>query len=53
MTGYAGSIEKQTLENTYFRKVLFTGKHAQLVVIATPSQFSKVPLRHHGPSDGW
>jgi len=25
MTGYAGSIEKQTLENTYFRKVLFTG----------------------------
>ena len=33
MTGYAGSIEKQTLENTYFRKVLFTGKHAQLVVM--------------------
>ena len=33
MTGYAGSIEKQTLENSYFRKVLFTGKHAQLVVM--------------------
>jgi mannose-6-phosphate isomerase-like protein (cupin superfamily) len=33
MTGYTGSIEKQTLENTYFRKVLFTGKHAQLVVM--------------------
>lgn len=33
MTGYAGSIEKQTLENTYFRHVLFTGKHAQLVVM--------------------
>ncbi len=33
MTGYAGSIEKQTLENTYFRQVLFTGKHAQLVVM--------------------
>jgi mannose-6-phosphate isomerase-like protein (cupin superfamily) len=33
MTGYAGSIEKQTLENTYFRQVLFTGKHAQLVLM--------------------
>jgi mannose-6-phosphate isomerase-like protein (cupin superfamily) len=33
MTGYVGSIEKQTLENTYFRKVLFTGKHSQLVVM--------------------
>ena len=33
MTGYVGSIEKQTLKNNYFRKVLFTGKHAQLVVM--------------------
>ena len=33
MTGYAGSIEKQTLENTYFRQVLFTGPHSQLVVM--------------------
>jgi mannose-6-phosphate isomerase-like protein (cupin superfamily) len=33
MTGYVGSIEKQTLANNYFREVLFTGKHAQLVVI--------------------
>ncbi|MBI5061867.1 MAG: cupin domain-containing protein [Candidatus Aenigmarchaeota archaeon] len=33
MTGYAGSIEKQTLKNNYFRRVLFTGKHAQLVVM--------------------
>ena len=33
MTGYAGSIEKQTEKNNYFRKVLFTGKHAQLVVM--------------------
>jgi mannose-6-phosphate isomerase-like protein (cupin superfamily) len=33
MTGYVGSIEKQTLKNTYFRQVLFTGKHAQLVVM--------------------
>lgn len=33
MTGYVGSIEKQTLANNYFRQVLFTGKHAQLVVM--------------------
>lgn len=34
MIGYVGPIEKQTLENTYFRKVLFTGKHSQLVVMS-------------------
>jgi mannose-6-phosphate isomerase-like protein (cupin superfamily) len=33
MTEYVGPIEKQTLENTYFRQVLFTGKHSQLVVM--------------------
>lgn len=34
MTGYFGSIEKQTLKNNYFRQVLFTGKHAQLVLMS-------------------
>ena len=33
MTGYTGPIEKQTLTNKYFRHVLYTGKHAQLVVM--------------------
>jgi len=33
MTGYFGSIERQTLRNEYFRQVLFTGKYAQLVVM--------------------
>jgi mannose-6-phosphate isomerase-like protein (cupin superfamily) len=33
MREYVGPIEKQTLENTYFRRVLYTGKHAQLVVM--------------------
>ena len=33
MTGYVGSIEKQTLKNSFFRQVLFTGKRAQLVVM--------------------
>jgi len=33
MSGYVGSIEKETLKNTFFRQVLFTGRHAQLVVM--------------------
>src|SRR4030042_6877202 len=33
MTGYVGPIEKDTEKNKYFRKVLYTGKHAQLVVM--------------------
>ncbi len=33
MTGYVGPIEKLTEKNNYFRQVLFTGKHAQLVVM--------------------
>jgi mannose-6-phosphate isomerase-like protein (cupin superfamily) len=33
MTEYLGPIEKLTLENTYFRQVLFTGEHSQLVVM--------------------
>jgi mannose-6-phosphate isomerase-like protein (cupin superfamily) len=33
MTEYIGSIETLTLENTYFRKVLFTAQHSQLVVM--------------------
>ena len=34
MIGYTGPIEEQTVKNTYFRQVLFTGKHAQLVVMS-------------------
>ena len=33
MIEYVGPIERLTLENTYFRQVLFTGKHSQLVVM--------------------
>jgi mannose-6-phosphate isomerase-like protein (cupin superfamily) len=31
---YAGSIETETVNNNFFRKVLFTGKYAQLVVMS-------------------
>lgn len=33
MKGYFGHIEKDTLENDYFRKVLFTAPHCQLVLM--------------------
>ncbi len=34
MKGYKTGIEKDTLENTDFRRVLYTGKHSQLVLMA-------------------
>lgn len=34
MTGFVGNIEEQTLANENFRQVLFTGTHAQLVVMS-------------------
>jgi mannose-6-phosphate isomerase-like protein (cupin superfamily) len=33
MKGFNANIEKETLENTNFRKVLYTGKHSQLVLM--------------------
>jgi len=34
MKGFNTNIEKETLENTNFRKVLYTGKHSQLVLMS-------------------
>ncbi|MBU0546903.1 MAG: cupin domain-containing protein [Patescibacteria group bacterium] len=34
MKGYKTNIEKDTLENNNFRKVLYTGKHSQLVLMS-------------------
>lgn len=34
MKGFNTNIEKATLENTNFRKVLYTGKHSQLVLMS-------------------
>lgn len=33
MTGYMGHLEEATLNNGYFRQVLFTGPHCQLVLM--------------------
>jgi mannose-6-phosphate isomerase-like protein (cupin superfamily) len=34
MKGFHSNIEQATLENEYFRKVLYTGKHSQLVLMS-------------------
>ena len=34
MKGFVGNIEKLSLENEYFRKVLYTAKNSQLVVMS-------------------
>ena len=34
MVGFHTDIEQETLQNTYFRKVLFTGKYTQLVLMS-------------------
>ena len=34
MVGFVENIEEKTLANTYFRKVLYTGQHAQLVLMS-------------------
>jgi mannose-6-phosphate isomerase-like protein (cupin superfamily) len=34
MTGYIANIEEKSLQNDYFREVLYTGQHSQLVVMS-------------------
>lgn len=34
MKGFKGNIEKETLDNENFRKVLYTGEHLQLVLMS-------------------
>ena len=34
MSGFYAHIEAETLQNNFFRKVLFTGPHSQLVLMA-------------------
>lgn len=34
MSGYVTNIEERSLQNDYFREVLFTGPHSQLVVMS-------------------
>ena len=50
MTGYYGHIEKDTLGNTFFRKVLFTAPHSQLVLMCLkPSE--EIGMEVHTDND--
>lgn len=50
MAGYHINIEKKSLENAYFREVLFTGPNCQLVVMALkPGE--DIGLETHGDVD--
>ena len=33
MTGFVGNIEEKTLENSFFRQVIYTSQHVQLVLM--------------------
>ena len=50
MSGFHTDIEKKTLENTYFREVLFTGPLSQLVVMALKAG-EEIGSEKHGDVD--
>lgn len=47
MKGFVQNIEKLTLENEYFRKVLYTAKNSQLVVMSLKSNEDIGEEVHH------
>lgn len=50
MTGYVGKIEELTLANSYFRQVIFTGVHSQLVLMSLrPSE--EIGMEMHATVD--
>jgi len=50
MKGFSGDIEKDTLRNKEFRKVLYTGKHCQLVLMSVPPK-EELGLEIHPEND--
>ena len=48
--GYFGHIEKDTLENENFRKVLYTGEHSQLVLMTLQPK-EEIGMETHGDND--
>jgi mannose-6-phosphate isomerase-like protein (cupin superfamily) len=50
MHGFCQNIEEATIENTNFRKVLYTGKHSQLVLMSLrPSE--EIGMEVHTDND--
>ncbi|MFA5155125.1 MAG: cupin domain-containing protein [Patescibacteria group bacterium] len=50
MKGFNTNIEKATLENNYFRKVLYSGKHSQLVLMSLKPN-EEIGLEIHSEND--
>ena len=50
MKGFKQNIEKLTLENTNFRKVLYTGHHSQLVLMSLAPR-EEIGLEVHADND--
>lgn len=50
MRGYKDNIEKLTLENENFRRVLYTGKHSQLVLM-TLRPNEEIGIEVHSEND--
>lgn len=50
MKGFVSNIEKDTLENENFRKVLYTGKHSQLVLMSL-APMEEIGMEVHEEND--
>ena len=50
MNGFNTNIERDTLENSNFRKVLYTGKHSQLVLMSLQPK-EEIGLETHPEND--
>ena len=50
MRGFNANIEKDTLENNNFRKVLYTGKHSQLVLMSLAPK-EEIGMETHADND--
>ncbi|MEK7078295.1 MAG: cupin domain-containing protein [Patescibacteria group bacterium] len=50
MKGFNSNIEKDTLENDNFRKVIYTGKHSQLVLMCLRPK-EEIGLEIHAEND--
>lgn len=50
MKGYVTNIEKDTLENKAFRKVLYTSKHSQLVLMSLGPK-EEIGMEVHSDND--
>ena len=50
MKGFTSNIEQETLENTHFRRVLYTAKHCQLVLMSLQPK-EEIGLETHKEND--